>query len=326
MPVLVVLGAVLMGSGILLIFVPRRSGSTKAWSEFSAASLGRIGRLLDHITRMDGDLACLERAMDAVIPEHTEEKINTARCDDVAAAYAEACHRLVELTRVNLRTVPSAVLMRFTELSSAVGQRTHALDHEPPGCATCSSLLRHLDAIGIAIRTDRRRLRLASEPADVLLRELACALRIALTTHLDTVAVALAKRRSGHRPRTAQARPCGTRGLSRPRADAAEGPRLAGSRRPARGATGARGVGSSHRRGCPARQARRGVQCRRSGPARLRRGPRRLLRRADRALRGGRRPTSARSAHHRGHRSRGGPPPRSRNAAVRDARCAPGPE
>ena len=51
MPVLVVLGAVLMGSGIVLIFVPRRSKSPRqAWNEFSAASLGRIGRLLDQVT------------------------------------------------------------------------------------------------------------------------------------------------------------------------------------------------------------------------------------------------------------------------------------
>lgn len=199
MPVLLVLGAVLIGSGIVLICAPRRSGSTKAWAEFSAASLGRLGRVLDHITRIDGDLAGLERAMDAVIPARTEDEISMACCEEVATACAEACHRLVELARVNLRAVPSTALTRFTELSGALGQRSHAPDHGPHTCATCISLLRHLDAVGNAIRTDHQRLRPASEPTDVLLRELACTLRIALTTHLDTLRVALAKRPRGKR-------------------------------------------------------------------------------------------------------------------------------
>lgn len=198
MPVLVVLGAVLMGSGIVLIFVPRRSKSPRqAWNEFSAASLGRIGRLLDHITRIDGELAGLERAIDAVIPVRSEDEISTACCDEVATAYADACSRLVELSRVNLRAVPSTALMRFTELSGAIGQGHDALDNGRHTSATCISLLRHLDAVGSAIQSDRRRLRLASEPTDVLLRELACALRIALTTHLDTLRTALGRRRPG---------------------------------------------------------------------------------------------------------------------------------
>ncbi|MBA3907209.1 MAG: hypothetical protein H0X35_11075 [Pseudonocardiales bacterium] len=127
---IVVLGTVAMDSGILLLLLERWRGTRRpAWSQLSAASMGRIGPMLDRIAQVESERAHLDHAIDTALPERSgtghDEDAPTSR--EVVDAYAVAEARLVALSAAHLHGAPSATLSRFVELSRGIG---HDLDDD----------------------------------------------------------------------------------------------------------------------------------------------------------------------------------------------------
>ena len=190
---LVVLGAILMGSGAFLILLQRRSTADRrpAGAAVSVATLGRFDPVIEHIDQIDEVTARLEQAVDAVVPARGAEG-PTPKREDVAAAYAAARERLLELARDHLRRPPSPVVVEFAaltadmvgsldgsedpnadelaELDAAVRRsgwataayvsavERYADERRRRAVSTRRELMRQLQTAGHALRWDRRRM------------------------------------------------------------------------------------------------------------------------------------------------------------------------
>jgi hypothetical protein len=192
---LVVLGAALMGSGSLLVLLQRRRPTRwPVWSATSVAALGRFGPVFDHIGLIDNATAHLEQAVDAVVLPRQGDG-GPPRREDVIAAFATASDRLGEFSRLHLRRPPPHAVTQFAALSENLGGLLD--DREDPYAAELTAVdaavrrsrrgpdelasydkavaryaderrrrveaarwvaLRRLDAVGHALRWERRRL------------------------------------------------------------------------------------------------------------------------------------------------------------------------
>jgi hypothetical protein len=192
---LVVAGGALMSSGGLLVLLQRRRPTRwPVWSQARVAALGRFGPVFDHIGLIDDATAHLERAVDAVVLPRQGDG-GPPRREDVTAAFAIASERLSEFSRLYLRRPPSHAVAQFAALIENLGGLLD--DHEDPYAAELTAVdaavrlshrgpdelvsydkavaryaderrrrvetarwvvLRRLDAVGHALRWDRRRL------------------------------------------------------------------------------------------------------------------------------------------------------------------------
>lgn len=188
MMVIVVLGTVVMDSGILLLAWDRWKGTRRPTSRRRGPGpMGRIGQMLEHIAAVEEQIASLEHAVDTVLPETGHEQ-HAPTPDDVAQAYTAAAARLVALFNTHFHRPPSSALNRFVAISRDLGQDPdHDLD---PDVA-----LMRLDAIGEALRADSRRVGPPSgqraADLDAVYREL----RRAVVLRLDSLRPLLVRRR-----------------------------------------------------------------------------------------------------------------------------------
>jgi hypothetical protein len=183
---LVVLGAVLMGSGALLVLLQRRvPGRRPVLAEVSVAATGRFKPLLAHLHEIDDVAARLEQAVDAVVPARGADGQAPTR-EGVAVAYADVGDRLVGLAKEHLRRPPSAAVTRFVAVSEGVSEAMRD-GREDPYAGELAEVEAAVLRSGRAVETWRRAL---EQYADERLRR-AVAARQELLRALQTFGDAL---------------------------------------------------------------------------------------------------------------------------------------
>jgi hypothetical protein len=121
----IVLGTILMDLGILLLLLERwKAVRRPALSRVSAASIGRIGPMLGHIAQVEDEMAALDRAIGALLPERVASgsKRLVPGSVEIALAYRSASAQLVAISGAHLRRSPSHAVGRFGALSQDIGR------------------------------------------------------------------------------------------------------------------------------------------------------------------------------------------------------------
>ena len=239
----VVLGAILMDSGILLLLLERwKAVRRPALSRVSAASLGRIGPMLGHIAQVEDEMAGLDRAIDALLPPRAASgvKPTVPGSVEIALAYRSAGAQLASISGAHLRRSPSPAVGRFGALGQGIGSdlddqwdphseelvalsialrdlhlsrsnvealgvtpwetaaERYVVERRQRAAAARSAVIGHLDAVGDAIRADRKRLGPTGSQTAGYLGEVNRELRQAVVARLDAIRPLLeARRRRG---------------------------------------------------------------------------------------------------------------------------------
>jgi len=210
MPSLVAFGAILMVIGAVLVALQRkRTPRLRLSNVVSADVVGDLSPLFAHIERIDSARGRLDQAIDNVVPVRYGYTSPPSRAD-VVRAYAMACDRLVDFSRVYLRRPPSDSLTRFAALSHcvdetlAVEESRRSTDETGEPVDVREDLLRRLDFLGGALRWDRRRLP-AAAPSGSELSVVVRELKRGITAYVDALRPPAAGRRGPVRSRKKRA-------------------------------------------------------------------------------------------------------------------------